>query len=146
VVDPGLVADVSWRIDQNSLIQRESLSASEATKIRRLWFIVPTASDSYSTSIEGGIRSDVFDSSDGSLVVRLDESTWPFKTLVRATGNSALGRSPRGYIPLYLEFDANDVLLQPGKPMSWTLTVTTLPSQAPPSVLPNVKPNTYVLH
>ena len=146
LVDPGLVADVTWRLDGNTLVRTESLSSAKVTKIRRFWLVVPTTAESYSTRFERGVRSDSFDSSAGSLVVTHGESPLSFSSFVRATGDNALGKSPLRYIPLYLELEANNVSLQPATPVTWTLTIAALPPATPPSVTPGVKPNPDVLH
>jgi len=50
-----------------------------------------------------------------------------FGTELDATGNTALGKGSRGYIPLYLNIEAHDIALAPEKPLNWTLVLTARP-------------------
>jgi hypothetical protein len=145
-VNPGLTAEVRWSIEGNSLLRAETISASAPIKVRRIWVIIPTSGDHDSTRFDAGIRTDQFDSSEGSLEATVTAADWPFHAAIFTPGNSALGKGNRGPIPLYLELDANDVTLQPGKPMKWTLRLTVLPLNMPESTIPKIKPNPDVLH
>ena len=145
-VDPGLTTEVSWRIDGDTLLRTETITASSQIKVRRFWIIIPSTGDHNSTRLDGGIRTDQFDSPEGSLEVSVLATDWPLRAAIFATGNSVLGKGNRGAIPLYLELDANNVMLQPGKPMKWTLRLAALPAIRSDSTIPNIKPNPDVLH
>jgi len=145
-VDPGLTAEVNWKIEGNSLERTEKIIAASQMKIRRFWLIVPSTGDHNSTRFEGGIRTDQIDSSEGWIEVTVTAADWPLHPSIFATGNGVLGKGNRGAIPLYIEFDAKNVTLQPGKPMNWTLRVAALPSTKSESTIPAIKPNPDVLH
>jgi hypothetical protein len=145
-VNPGLTTEVRWSIEGSSLLRAETISASAPIKVRRFWVIIPTSGDHDSTRFDARIRTDQFDSSEGSLEATVTAADWPFHAAIFAPGNSALGKGNRGPIPLYLELDANDVTLQPGKPMKWTSRLTVLPLNVPESTIPKIKPNPDVLH
>ena len=51
--------------------------------------------------------------------------TTPWKTdfSVQATADGPLGRGARGPVPLHLVYEARDVALAPGQPLTWTLTL-----------------------
>ena len=51
----------------------------------------------------------------------LTHADWPYTISGRATGNSADGRGARGHVPLHLEFETRDLVLQPDVPRSWTV-------------------------
>jgi hypothetical protein len=48
---------------------------------------------------------------------------WPVVRLMQATGDGPLGRGARGPVPLHLVYEARDVALAPGQPLTWTLTL-----------------------
>ena len=52
------------------------------------------------------------------------EAPWKTDTAIRATGNGPLGRGARGYIPLHLAYEARDLRLTPGQPITWRLTLS----------------------
>ncbi len=130
IVDPGITAQVEWKVEGNSLVRTEKVSASKPTTIRRFWVIVPTTGDHDATRFEDGHRIDRFDSPEGSLEVTVRHSDWPIQTELCATGNSAWGKGSRGYIPFYLNLDARNSVITPGKPMSWTLVLKALPKKS----------------
>ena len=145
-VDPGFTTEVNWKIEGNSLLRTETLTASAPTKIRRFWIIVPTSGDHNSTRFENNIRTDQFDSLEGSLDVSASSADFPLNALIVATGNSNLGKGNRGAVPLYLQLDARDLTLQPNKPTKWVLRLKAFPSAKPDSTIPSIKPNPDVLH
>ena len=127
LVDPGITAQVDWKIDGDSLVRTETVSAVKATPIRRFWVIVPTTGNHDATRFEDGHRIDRFDAPEGGLEVMVKQSDWPLQSELYATGDSALGKGSRGYVPLYLNLDARNVVIAPEKPMSWTLVLRALP-------------------
>jgi len=130
IVDPGITAQVEWKIEGNSLLRTEKVSASKPTTIRRFWVIVPTTGDHDATRFEDGHRIDRFDSPEGSLEVTVKHSDWPIQTELCATGNSAWGKGSRGYIPFYLNLEARNSVITPEKPMSWTFVLRALPGSS----------------
>jgi hypothetical protein len=144
--DPGFTSEVNWKIEGTTIFRTETITASKQINIRRFWIVVPSTGDHNSTRIENDIRTDQFDSPEGSLEVSVPAADFPLTASVVATGNSNLGKGNRGAVPLYLELDAKNVTLQPGKPVKWTLRLKALPSTNHDSTNPNVKPNPDVLH
>ncbi|HTD21282.1 MAG TPA: hypothetical protein VK738_01425 [Terriglobales bacterium] len=130
IVDPGITAQVEWKVEGNSLLRTEKVSASKPTTIRRFWVIIPTTGDRDATRFEDGHRIDRFDSPEGSLEVTVKHSDWPIQTELCATGNSAWGKGSRGYIPFYLNLEARNSVITPEKPMSWTLVLRALPGSS----------------
>jgi hypothetical protein len=144
--DPGFTSEVNWKIEGTTIFRTETITASKQINIRRFWIVVPSTGDHNSTRIENDIRTDQFDSPEGSLEVSVPAADFPLTASVVATGNSNLGKGNRGAVPLYLELDAKNVTLQPGKPVKWTLRLKALPSTNHDGTNPNVKPNPDVLH
>jgi hypothetical protein len=145
-MDPGLSTEVNWKIEGTTIVRTETITASKQIKIRRVWLIVPTSADHNSTRFENNIRTDQFDSPEGSLEVSVGATDFPFNVSTVATGNSNLGKGNRGAVPLYLELDAKNLTLQPNKPMKWTFRIKAFPSAKPDSTIPSIKPNPDVLH
>jgi hypothetical protein len=145
-VEPGFATEVNWKIEGDTLIRTETVTAAAPVKIRRFWIIVPSTGDRISTRFDSGIRTDRFDSPEGSIESTLTSTDFTLASTIVATGNGNLGKGNRGPIPLYLDLEAKNVTLQPSKPMKWTLRLKALPSNNHDSAIPNVKPNPDVLH
>jgi hypothetical protein len=145
-VDPGFTTEVNWKIEGSTIIRTETVTAAAPVKIHRFWIIVPSTGDHSSTRFDSGIRTDRFDSPEGSIEATVTATDFPLASTIVATGNSNLGKGNRGPIPLYLELEAKNVAIQPGKPMKWTLRLNALPSTNRDTTVPNIKPNPDVLH
>src|SRR6185503_6266585 len=109
VQDVGLVSEVVWRIENGTLTREERLSSKQAVSIRRWWLAVPSTYDQVGTDVIKGVRVDCFRSAKGSLEVRMTDASFPVKTSIVASGDSALGRGVHGAIPLHLVFEAKDI-------------------------------------
>jgi hypothetical protein len=127
LVDPGITTQVDWEIHGNTLVRSERISTTKNTAIHRFWVIVSSRGDRAKLRFENGSRIDRLVFPEGSLEVTIKNCDWPLQVELEATGNSNLGKGSRGYIPLYLDFEAHDVLLTPEKPMAWTLVLRALP-------------------
>ncbi len=128
IIDPGITADVTWKIAGNTLVRTETISASRPTTIRHFWVAVPTTAANNSSRLLDGQRVDHFNSDDGSLEVTVSQSKLPLSASLKATGNSAFGRGSRGAVPLYLDLDANNFVIEPNKPVQWTLQLKVIPA------------------
>jgi hypothetical protein len=144
--DPGFTTEVNWKIEGTAIVRTETITASKQIKLRRLWIIVPTSGDRSSTRFENHIRTDQFDSPEGSLEASVIAADFPLEASIVATGNSTLGKGNRGAVPLYLELGATNIMLPPGKPMKWTLALKVVYANKADSTIPNIKPNPDVLH
>nr|HEV7954699.1 hypothetical protein [Candidatus Acidoferrales bacterium] len=145
-LEAGFIAEVNWKIEGTTIVRTETITSSKQIKIRRFWVIVPTSGDRSSTRFENNIRTDQFDSPEGSLEVSVAATDFPLNVSTVATGNSNLGKGNRGAVPLYLELDAKNLTLQPNEPVKWTLRLRAFPSTKPDSTIPTIKPNPDVLH
>lgn len=144
--DPGFRTEVNWKIEGKTIVRTETITASKQIKIRRFWFIVPTTGDHSSTRFENNIRTDKFDSPEGTVEASVTSTDIPLAASIIATGNGNLGKGNRAAVPLYLELDARNFTLLAGKPMKWTLQLKALQVNKPDSTIPNVKANPDVLH
>ena len=122
LVEPGLTAVVTWTLEGNAVIRREAITATTPTMIRRFSMMFTSTGSRVTTSVrEGGRRVDRFESPDGPVEVDVMDSSVPLATSLQATGNSALGRGTRGPIPLVLQWQADNLVLQAGASLTWTL-------------------------
>jgi hypothetical protein len=120
--EPGIVADVEWRVAGRSLTRVERLTASRPVKVRRWSLIVPATGTEW-TAEAGAVRRDTFSGRDGKLTVSVPHASWPYTLTAVATGDSPAGRGARGPIPFHLRLDARDLAFEPGSPRAWTLTL-----------------------
>jgi len=119
--DAGLTSEVKWKLDGDTLVRTEKITAANPMILRRFSVIFPSTGDVVSTRDEKGTRLDRFTGRDGTLEVAVESTDAQFTETLLATGNSALGRGTHGPIPLILRIEANDLKLKPGKPFTWTV-------------------------
>jgi hypothetical protein len=127
-VDPGLKTEVTWSIaDVKNLYRRESITASQELKIRRIWMAVPTKANHIVTDLTDGARTDHLTSAQVSLDVRVLSSDWPLQISAFATGDDPLGRGDRGPIPLHLILETSHQLtFAPGSAHRWEIEFTSI--------------------
>jgi len=121
--DVGLISEVYWHIENGTLIREETLSSKQPVIIKRWWLAVPTTYDHAETEMLNGVRIDRLSSTKGALEVRLSAANFPIKTLVMATGNSALGRGVHGAIPLHLVFEGRNISVRSGSPLKYNVAL-----------------------
>jgi hypothetical protein len=123
-VDAGLVSEVTWSLEGNSLHRLESFSASKPLKVLRLWLAIPSRNNRLETAELGGARTDRLTSGRTALEVQVKHSDWPVQISAYATGDDVLGKSDRGAIPLHLILESKNIALTPGAPSSWEITLS----------------------
>jgi len=119
LVDPGLTSDVRWTLDDRTLTRVETLTARAPMTIRTWRLVLPTSATSVTTQPSGALMT-----GSGTALRMVIEAPWKTESVTRATGNDPPGRGARGYIPLHLAYEARDLHLTPGQPISWRLTLT----------------------
>jgi hypothetical protein len=119
LVDPGLTSEVRWTLGDKTLTRVETLTARDPMTIRTWRVIMPTTAAS-AASHPG---STLLTGSGARLNVVVD-APWKTESAIRATGDGPLGRGARGYIPLHLAYEAHDLRLTPGQPITWRLTLS----------------------
>jgi len=124
-VEPGLVSEVTWSLEGDSLDRVESLVASKPLKIRRLWLAIPSRHSHFETVELGNARIERLTSNGTTLDVQVKHSDWPVQISAYATGDDSLGRGDRGPIPLYVILESKSIFLSPGTPESWEITLST---------------------
>jgi hypothetical protein len=122
LVDPGLEADVEWRLEGARLTRSERLTARRPVAIRRWRVIVPSTGTRWLTYTAGTVRTDVLDGPEGVLEVSVQQADWPYGTSRTSTsGSTPEGRGARMAIPQHLIFAAENIQLPAGETKSWTL-------------------------
>jgi hypothetical protein len=122
LVDPGLEADVEWRLEGTRLTRVERLTAQRPFAIRRWRVIVPSTGTRWLTYTAGSVRTDVLDGPEGVLEASVLHADWPYGTSRTSTAGSAPeGRGARMAIPQHLVFAAENIQLPAGGTKSWTL-------------------------
>lgn len=122
--DTGLSSEVVWRIEKNVLVREETLSSKAPVNIRRWWMAVPTTHDRVETQVVGGVRVDRFSSNGGQLEVKFLDATFPVQTVIKASGDTPLGRGVHGAIPLHLQFETRTVTVSREKPLKFKVTLS----------------------
>jgi hypothetical protein len=125
LIDLGLMSEVTWRLQGNTLQRSESLTASKSLDVRRLWFAIPIRYEHLETSYLQGTRVDRLISESKTLEVQLKNSNLPIEISTYATGNDPMGRGDRGPLPMHLIFQAKSFSLTPAKPIHWEFSLTT---------------------
>jgi hypothetical protein len=119
LVDPGLTSDVRWTLGDRTLTRVETLTARAPMTIRTWRVVMPTTATSANTQQSGTLMT----GSGAPLSIVID-APWKIESVTSATGNEPSGRGARGYIPLHLAYEARDLRLTPGQPISWRLTLS----------------------
>lgn len=123
-LDPGLVSEVRWLLEGNSLHRMETLTAKTQLRIRRLWLAIPSRTNQLETIENSGSRFDQLSSTGATLRVQVKQSDWPVQTSALATGDDSLGRGDRGAIPLHLILQSRNISLTPETPEHWEITLS----------------------
>jgi hypothetical protein len=126
LIEPGLTTEVTYKIDGDTLIRSEKITASQPVSIHRFSVMFTSTGNQVTTRLENGRRIDHFDSPDGSVEVAIADASFPYTESLRATGDSALGKGTRCAIPLILDLQASDLALKPGESLSWTIRLREL--------------------
>src|SRR5258706_2206803 len=124
LVDPGLVSEVTWTLQGNTLQRKESLTASKSLAVRRLWLAIPSRYDHLETSYFQGARIGRLISEDKTLEVEVTNSNLPIEISAYATGSDPRGRGDREPLPIHLIFQAKNFPLTPAMPKHWELFLT----------------------
>ena len=123
-VDPGLLSELTWSFDGNTIHRVELLTASKPLKVRRMWMAIPSRHAHLETLDLSGARIDRLTSNEVTLDAEVKYSDWPIQISAYATGDSPLGRSDRGATPLHLILESKNISLPPGAPKRWEITLS----------------------
>jgi len=118
----GLTSEVEFKIENNKLIRRETLTAEKDITIKNWRVAVPSTGEKTWFEIKNNQRTDYFSGSEGTLGVTV-KSDWKTNQSILATGDSRLGKGVLGAIPLHLIFESNNISIKKGQKMIWEITL-----------------------
>jgi len=127
LVDESLISEVTWSFQGTTIRRVEFLTSSKPLRVRRLWLAIPSRYNRLETLDAGGHRLDRFLSDKETLDVQVKQSDWPMQISVFSTGDSPLGKSDRGPIPLHLILESKNISLSAGVPQKWELSLSIHP-------------------
>ena len=122
-IDAGLTSEVRWRLEGDTLVRSETITATRAVSLKRFSVLFPSTGGASSTRFESGHRVDRFAGPESTVEVSISDSSAPLELTTEATGNTALGRGARGGIPLLLRAQARSVSLKAGESLRWTVRI-----------------------
>jgi hypothetical protein len=121
--DTGFSSEVRWRIEGNTLVREETLTANKDTIIKSWRVAVPVTADKTRFEMNGKTRIDFFEGSGGVLAASVF-ADWETEIDLTATGDSRLGKGTLGAIPLHLVYSTENLVLRANQPRRWKLTLT----------------------
>lgn len=117
-----LASEVEFRMENNKLIRRETLTADKDLTIKNWRVAVPTTADKTWFETKNNQRTDYFSGREGTLAVSV-KSDWKTNQSVLATGNSRLGKGVLGAIPLHSIYESKDLPVKKGQKITWEITL-----------------------
>jgi hypothetical protein len=118
--DVGLSSEVVWRIENGTLVREETLSSKEAVTIKSWRMAVPSTHN----KVENTDLKTRFMSKAGSLEVNFSAAMFNPHASIVAAGDGPLGRGVKGAIPLHLTLEAQNIVVEPKRPLKYRLTMT----------------------
>ena len=118
----GLTSEVEFRIENNKLIRRETLTADRDLTVKKWRVAIPLTGDKTHLEIKNNQPVDYFSGREGTLAVSV-KSDWKTNREIFAAGDSRLGKGVLGAIPLHLIYEANDLQIKKGQKMSWEISL-----------------------
>lgn len=120
--DIGITSEVEFRIQNNQLIRRETLTSNKDLTFKKWRVAVPITADKTYFEMKNGRLVDFFSGREGTLAVSV-KSDWKTNREIAATGDSRLGKGVLGAIPLHLIFESDDFQLKKNQKSSWEITL-----------------------
>ena len=119
-IEPGFEVTVAWRIYGATLERTETLTAQRDVTIKRLSWLLSSSATTHSADGTGGFT---LTGPEGRLTAR-SSGALTLSASVQSFGDEPLGRGPRVPIPTHVTYEAKDIQLRPGRPQSWTISLT----------------------
>jgi hypothetical protein len=120
--ETGITSEVEFRIENNKLTRRETLTADKDTIVKKWRVAVPATGDKARFEMKNGQRIDFLSGREGTLAVSV-KSDWKTNQEILATGDSRLGKGVLGAIPLHLVFESADLQFKKGQKMTWEMSL-----------------------
>lgn len=114
----GLISVVEFKLENNKLIRRETLTADNDITIKKWRVAIPTTAD----KVQNNDTNYIFSGREGTLGFNI-KTDWKTTVETLATGDSRLGKGVLGAIPIHLIFQSTDLQLKKGQKMSWEMSL-----------------------
>jgi len=118
----GITSEVEFRIENNKLIRRETLTADKDLTVKKWRVAIPTTADKSHFEIKNGQRVDFLSGREGTLAVTV-KTDWKANPEIFAAGDSRLGKGVLGAIPLHLIYEANNLEFKKGRKSTWEISL-----------------------
>ena len=125
-IDPGLTTEVTWTLQGNTITRSEKIAAAQPVSIKRFWVAIPSTATNSFVSEYGRHRIDTLQGPEGRLGILIDQSSFPLRISLQATGDSPLGKGSRGPVPLILNLEALGLEVRPETDLVWKLTLRSI--------------------
>ncbi len=129
-VEPGLVTEIVWSVAGNKLTRSEKISAAKPVFIKRFWVAIPSTATTASTTLDGTRREDTLKGEEGDLQISVDQSSFPLRIWLQATGDLPVGKGSRGPVPLVLNLEAEGLAVSPDADLDWKISLRSFGSGA----------------
>lgn len=118
----NLTSEVEFKIENNQLIRRETLTANQDLTIAEWRVAVPSTADKTSFETKNNQRTNFLSGREGTLAVSV-KTVWQTNRSLFAAGDSKLGKGVLGAIPLHLIYESRDLQLKKNQPVSWEIVL-----------------------
>lgn len=121
VFENGLTSEVEFKLENNKLIRRETLTADKDSVIKNWRVAIPTTAEKVKNGRQGKTSIFTLSGREGTLVVSV-MSDWKTTSEIFATGDSRLGKGVLGAIPVHIVFQSADLQLKQGQKLTWEMS------------------------
>lgn len=125
IFENGVVSEVEFKLENNKLIRRETLTADKDLTIKKWRVAVPSTADKVKSATKNDAANYLLSGREGTLAVSI-KSDWQITSEVFATGDSRLGKGVLGAIPVHLIFQSTNLQLKKGQKLTWEMSLELL--------------------
>jgi hypothetical protein len=118
----GLTSNVSWKIDGNRLIRRETVEAQQSVIIKNWRVTVPSTASGAFLPEPNGERQFVMAGPEGTLTVRIVGAK-DARIELESSRDTRLGKGVLGAIPIHLVIGSGERTLLPGEKFVWEISL-----------------------
>lgn len=116
----GLTSKVSWKIDGNRLIRRETIEANESVNIKNWRAAIPSTASTVDVVGGSNAQSYLLRGREGvlSLTIRSPKNT---RTSIEASGDGRMSKGVLGAVPIHIVVDGGERALEKGDTIVWEI-------------------------
>lgn len=117
----GLTSRVSWRVEGNVLIRRETVEALEAVVIRKWRVAIPSTASSVRVDSSSGGQKFLLTGREGTLSV-MTKTPNDIRFEIEASGDGRLSKGVLGAIPIHLVAEGRELTMAKGETFVWEVS------------------------